>query len=297
MLSDHTHSELQDVEYSLWKLHYKHIDEFRKIIKKSSGNVGNKKSGMQQDGVEQRSNDNNLNSFKSFLSEAIEFYQTLIVKLRKHYGVPEEASFYIKGWISTSVEPDVMLRCEYLCHRCLVCMGDLARYKQQCENPDAQTQNWSVAAIHYLEATRIWPDSGNPQNQVKFSFKVFSCFLWPFCMRYLYRRFWSYDSNLVHLQLAVLATYIGDEFLALYHCVRSLPVKEPFPDAWNNLILLFEKVIWYLRLFSKLNFYSIYICLIFLSFFYCHLLKCLLWSCRIGHLICNMFPEKSALIS
>lgn len=203
ILNDHTHSELQDVEYSLWKLHYKHIDEFRKIIKKSSGNVENKKSGMPQDGVMQRNNDTNLKSFKSFLSEAIEFYQTLIVKLRKHYGVPEEASFYIKG---TSVELDVMLRCQYLCHRCLVCMGDLARYKQQCENPDVQTHNWSVAATHYLEATRIWPDSGNPQNQ-----------------------------------LAVLATYIGDEFLALYHCVRSLAVKEPFPDAWNNLILLFEK--------------------------------------------------------
>ncbi|XVF25787.1 hypothetical protein REPUB_Repub13aG0243500 [Reevesia pubescens] len=35
--------------------------------------------------------------------------------------------------------------------------------------------------------------------------------------------------------------YVGDEFLALYHCVRSLAVKEPFPDAWNNLILLFER--------------------------------------------------------
>jgi len=38
--------------------------------------------------------------------------------------------------------------------------------------------------------------------------------------------------------------WIGDEFLALYHCVRSLAVKETFLDAWNNLILLFEKVIW-----------------------------------------------------
>ncbi|KAF2297726.1 hypothetical protein GH714_002465 [Hevea brasiliensis] len=42
-------------------------------------------------------------------------------------------------------------------------------------------------------------------------------------------------------KLAVLATYVGDEFLALYHCIRSLAVREPFPDAWNNLILLFER--------------------------------------------------------
>ncbi|XP_027345289.1 protein SMG7L-like isoform X2 [Abrus precatorius] len=206
ILNNHTHSELQDVEYSLWKLHYKHIDEFRKRIKKCSGNAENNKSGISQDGVMQMNNDNHIKAFMSFLSEATEFYQTLIVKLRKYYGVPEEALFYKKGYVSTSFEPEFMLKCQYLCHRCLVCMGDLARYKQQYENLDIQNQNWSIAASHYLEATRIWPDSGNPQNQ-----------------------------------LAVLATYIGDDFLALYHCVRSLAVKEPFPDAWDNLILLLEK--------------------------------------------------------
>ncbi|KAI9120595.1 hypothetical protein K1719_007628 [Acacia pycnantha] len=206
ILNNHTLSELQDVEYSLWKLHYKHIDEFRKRIKRGSGNAENKKSGAAQNDSAPRNIDTHLNAFKSFLSEAIEFYQNLIVKLREHYGVSEDALFYKKGCISSSIEPDAMLKCQYLCHRCLVCMGDLARYEQQCENPDIHSQNWSVAATHYLKATRIWPDSGNPHNQ-----------------------------------LAVLATYIGDEFLALYHCIRSLAVKEPFPDAWNNLSLLFEK--------------------------------------------------------
>ncbi|CAJ2648627.1 unnamed protein product [Trifolium pratense] len=206
ILNNYTYAELQDVEYSLWKLHYKHIDEFRKIIKKSSGDVESNKLGTTQTGVVQRSTSNPFKLFKLFLSDASEFYQNLMVKLRKHSGVSEEALFRKKGWIFTSVEPEVKLKCKYLCHRCLVCMGDLARYKEQCENPDTQNHNWSVAATHYLEATRIWPNSGNPQNQ-----------------------------------LAVLATYIGDEFLALYHCVRSLAVKEPFPDAWNNLILLFEK--------------------------------------------------------
>ncbi|TKY71714.1 SMG7L protein [Spatholobus suberectus] len=228
ILSNHMLSELQDAEYSLWKLHYKHIDEFRKIIKKSSGNVEIKKSGMPQNNVVWRDNDNHSKLFKIFLTEAIEFYQTLTVKLRKHYGVPLEALFYKRGWNSTSVEPDVMQKCQYLCHRCLVCMGDLARYKQQCENPDTQNHNWSVAATHYLQATRIWPDSGNPQNQ-----------------------------------LAVLATYIGDEFLALYHCVRSLAVKEPFPDAWNNLILLFEK-----NRSSPLEYVSSKVCLDFLKPFW-----------------------------
>lgn len=171
ILSNHTLSELQDVEYSLWKLHYKHIDEFRKGIKKGSGNLEIAKSGTPQNDSVLRNNDIHLKAFKSFLSEAIVFYQNLIVKLRKHYGVPEEALFFKRGCISSSVEPGAMLKCQYLCHRCLVCMGDLARYEQQCENPDVHNHNWSVAATHYLESTRIWPDSGNPQNQVLLSLK------------------------------------------------------------------------------------------------------------------------------
>lgn len=171
MLSNYTYAELQDVEYSLWKLHYKHIDEFRKIIKKSSGDVESNRLGMVQTGVVQRSNGDSFKWFKLFLSEALEFYRSLTLKLRKHYGVSEEALFHKKGWISKSVEPEVKLKCKYLCHRCLVCMGDLARYKEQCENPDTQNHNWSIAATHYLEATRIWPNSGNPQNQVNVSYR------------------------------------------------------------------------------------------------------------------------------
>nr|XP_027112028.1 protein SMG7L-like isoform X2 [Coffea arabica] len=95
-------------------------------------------------------------------------------------------------------------KCQFACHRFLICLGDLARYGELCKKQDAS--KWSVAFTYYLEASRIWPASGNPHNQ-----------------------------------LALLATYVGDAFLALYHCTRSLAVKEPFPDAWNNLMLLFEE--------------------------------------------------------
>ncbi|KAJ0018645.1 hypothetical protein Pint_10547 [Pistacia integerrima] len=207
VLNDYDQAELQDVEFSLWKLHYKHIDEFRKRIKKSSGNSDNTTFAVLQSGANlQKSNDNHIEGFKSFLLEAIEFYQNLIVKIRRCCGLPEEYSFFRKDGISMTVEPKKMQKCQFLCHRFLVCLGDLARYKEQYEKFGSEDHNWSVAATYYLEATMIWPDSGNPQNQ-----------------------------------LAVLATYVGDEFLALYHCIRSLAVKEPFPDAHNNLILLFER--------------------------------------------------------
>lgn len=203
LLNDYDQAELQDVEYSLWKLHYRHIDEFRKRIKKSSVSDNT----MPQSGANvQRSSDNHIEGFKSFLLEAMAFYRNLVVKIKRYYGLPEESSFAKEGYMSTTLEPNKKQKYQFLCHRFLVCLGDLARYKEQYENFGAQEHNWSVAVSHYLEATMIWPDSGNPQNQ-----------------------------------LAVLATYVGDEFLALYHCVRSLAVKEPFPDAWNNLILLFER--------------------------------------------------------
>ncbi|XWS15755.1 hypothetical protein CRYUN_Cryun34aG0029200 [Craigia yunnanensis] len=202
IFNDHELAELQDVEYSLWKLHYKHIDEFRKRTKRSSANSESTTSAMAPSG----SDDKHIEGFKLFLLKATEFYKRLIVKIRSHYGLPEESSLYKRGGIASSVEPTKLLKCHFLCHRFLVCLGDLARYMEQFEKSSVQKHNWSVAATCYLEAAIIWPDSGNPQNQ-----------------------------------LAVLATYVGDEFLALYHCVRSLAVKEPFPDAWNNLILLFER--------------------------------------------------------
>ncbi|XVE88067.1 hypothetical protein DITRI_Ditri19aG0038800 [Diplodiscus trichospermus] len=201
-LDDHEVTELQDVEYSLWKLHYKHIDEFRKRTKRSSINSEVTTSAMSPSG----SDDKHMEGFKSFLLRGTEFYKKLIVKIRSHYGLPEESSLFKRDGITASVEPTKLQKCDFLCHRFLVCLGDLARYMEQFEKSGVQKHNWSVAATYYLEAATIWPESGNPQNQ-----------------------------------LAVLATYVGDEFLALYHCVRSLAVKEPFPDAWNNLILLFER--------------------------------------------------------
>lgn len=166
ILNDHELVQLQDVEYSLWKLHYKHIDEFRKTIKKSSADGESTNLVLKKNaGNVQRSGDKCIVGFKSFLSEATEFYQNLIVKIRKCYSCSEDSFLYKKGGTSTSFEPK-MQKCQFLCHRFLVCLGDLARYREQYEKPDVIKHNWSVAASHYLEATMIWPDSGNPQNQV-----------------------------------------------------------------------------------------------------------------------------------
>ncbi|XP_042520470.1 protein SMG7L [Macadamia integrifolia] len=206
ILSDHELAELQDIEYSLWRLHYKCIDEFRNRIQQTSSNPENKSLVMPQNVTTvQHNSDNLVEAFRSFLSEASEFYQELISKIRRSYGLPEEL-FFKDECFSNSVESTIMHRCQFSCHRCLIYLGDLARYRKLYARPTTEKCNWSIAATHYLNASMIWPDSGNPHNQ-----------------------------------LAVLATYIGDEFLTLYHCIRSLAVKNPFPDAWDNLNLLFDK--------------------------------------------------------
>ncbi len=51
----------------------------------------------------------------------------------------------------------------------------------------------------------------------------------------------------------MLATYVGDELLAVYRYCRSLAVESPFLTSRDNLVLLFEKVgIFLMRKFSIL---------------------------------------------
>lgn len=43
-------------------------------------------------------------------------------------------------------------------------------------------------------------------------------------------------------QLAILASYSGDDLVAVYRYFRSLAVDSPFSTARENLIIAFEKV-------------------------------------------------------
>jgi hypothetical protein len=104
-------------------------------------------------------------------------------------------------------------------HRCLIYLGDLARYTAQAapkatpaaaaagpgQHPAAK-QEWQRAAHYYRLAARVLPRSGNPHNQ-----------------------------------LAVMAVMTGDELRAVYHYARSLSVGIPFWTARENLLLLFEQ--------------------------------------------------------
>ncbi|KAF8981905.1 hypothetical protein BGZ46_002146 [Entomortierella lignicola] len=80
-----------------------------------------------------------------------------------------------------------------------------ARYRQT--HNDSPKKNWSAARDYYNEARNLLPSSGNPYNQ-----------------------------------LAVIATFAPNNFLALYFYYRSLAVRIPFNTARNNIKVLIQKM-------------------------------------------------------
>uniref|UniRef100_M4BYS7 DNA/RNA-binding domain-containing protein n=1 Tax=Hyaloperonospora arabidopsidis (strain Emoy2) TaxID=559515 RepID=M4BYS7_HYAAE len=95
-------------------------------------------------------------------------------------------------------------RCRQSLHRCYVFLGDLARY-QELHSQRAK-KNFTAAGALYYRALAVMPENGNPHNQ-----------------------------------LAVLATYVEAETVAVYRYCRSLLTLQPFTTAEENLALLFER--------------------------------------------------------
>ncbi|XP_068665615.1 nonsense-mediated mRNA decay factor SMG7-like [Aristolochia californica] len=211
ILEDHEFSEKHEIEYALWQLHYRRIEEFRAHITASASAASSNGSGS-KGGVARPDRIKKIRSvFKAFLSEATGFYHDLILKIRARYGLP-------LGYFSESPEDqvtqvkDVKRSAELKkgllsCHRCLIYLGDLARYKGLYgEGGDSASRDYAAASSYYLQAASLWPSSGNP-----------------------------------HHQLAILASYVGDDLVAVYRYFRSLAVDTPFSTARDNLIIAFEK--------------------------------------------------------
>ncbi|CAK7330641.1 unnamed protein product [Dovyalis caffra] len=206
ILEDHGFSEQHNIEYLLWQLHYRRIEELRSHFSSTLGSTG---SNVKVPARPDRINKIRL-QFKTFLSEATGFYHDLILKIRAKYGLPlgyfsedsdNRAVMEKDGKKSADVKKGLVS-----CHRCLIYLGDLARYKGLYGDGDSKTREYAAASSYYLQAASLWPSSGNP-----------------------------------HHQLAILASYSGDELVAVYRYFRSLAVDNPFATARENLIVAFEK--------------------------------------------------------
>ncbi|XP_062014947.1 nonsense-mediated mRNA decay factor SMG7 [Rosa rugosa] len=210
ILEDHAFSEQHNVEYALWQLHYKRIDELRTHFSAAMASTGsNSSQGLKGPTRPDRITKIRL-QFKTFLSEATGFYHDLIVKIRAKYGLP-------LGYFSEDSENRIVMDKDgkksadmkkglISCHRCLIYLGDLARYKGLYGEGDSKTREYAAASSYYLQAASCLPSSGNP-----------------------------------HHQLAILASYSGDELVTVYRYFRSLAVDNPFSTARDNLIVAFEK--------------------------------------------------------
>ncbi|OVA18511.1 DNA/RNA-binding domain [Macleaya cordata] len=210
ILEDHAFSELHEIEYALWQLHYRRIEELRAHFSAALASTGattspGGKSPARPDRIKKI-----RSQFKTFLSEATGFYHELILKIRAKYGLPlgyfsedqENQNILSKdGKKSTETKKGLIS-----CHRCLIYLGDLARYKGLYGEGDSKTRDYAAASSYYLQAASLWPSSGNP-----------------------------------HHQLAILASYSGDDLLAVYRYFRSLATDNPFSTARDNLIIAFEK--------------------------------------------------------
>lgn len=133
ILEDHAFSEQHNIEYALWQLHYRRIEEFRAHFSDAVSSMG---ATTPQGGKVPTRPDRITKirlQFKTFLSEATGFYHDLILKIRAKYGLPlgyfSEDSENRMGTEKEGKKPAEMKKGLISCHRCLIYLGDLARYK------------------------------------------------------------------------------------------------------------------------------------------------------------------------
>jgi len=181
ILEDHAFSEQHNIEFALWQLHYKRIEEFRAHFSaaQAAGRLSSANSGRvppQPDRITKI-----RVQFKAFLSEATGFYHDLILKIRAKYGLPlghfsdDSDNQAIMG-TDTAKSSDIK-KGLVSCHRCLIYLGDLARYKGLYGEGESRSREYSAASSYYLQAASLWPSNGNPHHQVSclyFSFSHFS---------------------------------------------------------------------------------------------------------------------------
>lgn len=215
ILEDYAFSEQHNTEYALWQLHYKRIEELRAHFSAALASAGSNSSN---------SSNNSNNSpgvptrpdrvskirlqFKTFLSEATGFYHDLILKIRAKYGLPlgffsEDADNCIATDKDGKKSAD-MKKGLISCHRCLIYLGDLARYKGLYGEGDSKNREYNAASGYYLQAASLWPSSGNPHHQVLTEFLEYQSFILIPLLLFLF----AFDLYASQPHLSELFTYV-----------------------------------------------------------------------------------------
>ncbi|XP_074374813.1 nonsense-mediated mRNA decay factor SMG7-like, partial [Apium graveolens] len=208
ILEDHAFSEQHEVEYALWQLHYRRIEELRAHYSAALSTVSQSGKGTLRGGPERVTKIRS--QLKTFLSEATGFYHDFMAKIRAKYGLPlGHFTDNPDSQISLSQDGNRFVELKkglVSCNRCLIYLGDLARYKGLYGEGDSKARDFAAASSYYMQAASLWPSSGNLSSS---GGSIFS--------------------------------YSEDDLLAVYRYFRSLAVNNPFSTARENLIIAFEK--------------------------------------------------------
>ncbi|KAG0212822.1 hypothetical protein BGX28_005478 [Mortierella sp. GBA30] len=241
ILTDIIQAQAKEIESALWKnVFYIVIDGYRRKLasldrhenadnqqqqdsrRRDGGRGGEREGGGRSRPHGTRGNKKPVPSvefrkvstkFRAFIQEATGFYHRLIQSLTAYYDLNEsgESGASLQSFPIGDKRPmleitEAARQCAInSCHKCYIFLGDLARYRQTYN--DSPKKNWSAARDYYNEARNLLPSSGNPYNQ-----------------------------------LAVIATFAPNNFLALYFYYRSLAVRLPFMTARNNIKVLIQKM-------------------------------------------------------
>jgi len=174
-----------DVEFHIWKIvFYNILETLKEGLRENSPDVRK----IVRDNIGQ------------LLEEGMDFYAKMLDVLDNTYTLDLDVYYDV-------LEPrptDKYLTCALMsAQKCLLCLGDLARYKEGVE----ETNNYGKARMHYQKASNIEPNNGRPYNQ-----------------------------------LAILAVTTKRKFEAVYYNMRCLQSRSPFPSSHDALTVIFEEI-------------------------------------------------------
>jgi hypothetical protein len=194
-----------------------------------------------------------LAKFRAFLASEEKFWTDMVLELAHDYRLVEaepairalsltaiDPGDLAESSLPSSVQSDVGRRHSrqhpilftvkskklMFLHKCLISLGDLARYRElhnekdgrpSAGNPESRRgapvprasrrRNFARASEFYRQAKLLLPSEGNPYNQ-----------------------------------LALLSMYNGDHFESVVHYYRALSVGQPFPTSRENLMRSLRKI-------------------------------------------------------
>lgn len=222
-----------NVESLLWaETTYNEIAIFRAMLGKIEGECGAKRTNAYRRA---------LRDLRRFLAEEQAFWAQLCGRIVRMFSLDEardvlaglgivmgeegqsrldapDLSFERDYAVQTQAERNALaadadnrVRLTMLAARALTYCGDVVRYREQYASPallqgkgtsdvPVTVPNYDAAAAFYHAATSLFPASGSPENQ-----------------------------------LAVLATYQGDRFGALFHYMNAFVAPQPFENARFNI--------------------------------------------------------------